>query len=98
MTNSTKSMTSILKSLTFTYKNTSRLKVRRQLICWKLEVQFFYSKLKTNAMEKDKREGLGDQVEDLIKAIVPKLARRYKDCPSCKKRKEWLNNHNGIFK
>tara|TARA_R110000744_G_scaffold155491_1_gene270835 strand:+ start:814 stop:963 length:150 start_codon:yes stop_codon:yes gene_type:complete len=49
-------------------------------------------------MEKDKREGLGDQVEDLIKAIVPKLARRYKDCPSCKKRKEWLNNHNGIFK
>ena len=47
-------------------------------------------------MEQDKK--LGDQVESLIKAVVPTLAEKYKECPSCKKRKEWLNNYNGIFK
>lgn len=48
---------------------------------------------KINKMENEHKK-LGDQVEDLIKTVVPKLAQKYKDCPSCKKRKEWLNNFN----
>jgi hypothetical protein len=46
----------------------------------------------------DQEEGLGDFVEAVIQAVVPKLAEKYKDCSSCKKRKKWLNNINGIFK
>lgn len=48
--------------------------------------------------EEGEEKGLGDVVEDFIKAVVPKLAEKYKDCPSCKKRKEWLNNYNATIK
>jgi len=42
-------------------------------------------------------KGLGDNVEKLIKLIAPKLSERKKDCKSCKKKKEWLNNFNANF-
>jgi len=44
------------------------------------------------------KEGLGDQVERIIKKIAPKTSKKYKDCPGCAKRKEYLNkNYNAIF-
>jgi hypothetical protein len=42
----------------------------------------------------EKKKGLGDKVEDLIKAIAPKLAERKKDCIRCNEKKIWLNNFN----
>lgn len=37
--------------------------------------------------------GLGDIVESTIKTIAPGLARRYKNCSSCKKKKLLLNRY-----
>lgn len=34
-------------------------------------------------------KGLGDQVEKIIKVVMPFK----KPCKPCKKRKEWLNKH-----
>lgn len=44
-----------------------------------------------------KKIGLGDVVETAIKAVAPKFAESKKDCPTCKKRKKWLNNFNANF-
>jgi hypothetical protein len=43
--------------------------------------------------KKSKKKGLGDKVEDLIKAIAPELAERKKDCVDCNNKKEWLNRN-----
>ena len=43
-------------------------------------------------------KGLGDIVEDVIKAVAPKIAKKNENCLGCKKRKRFLNNFNGIFK
>lgn len=44
-----------------------------------------------------KDKGLGDNVETIIKTILPKTAERKKDCEGCKKRKRWLNNNFGAI-
>tara|TARA_R110002126_G_scaffold114286_3_gene252902 strand:- start:24 stop:167 length:144 start_codon:yes stop_codon:yes gene_type:complete len=46
-------------------------------------------------MEENKK-GLGDKISEVIKFVAPKFAEKKKDCPSCKKRRIWLNN-NGSF-
>ena len=45
----------------------------------------------------DNTEALGDKDEKVIKTELPKTYEKHKECKSCKKRKEWLNNINGIF-
>jgi hypothetical protein len=40
------------------------------------------------------KKGLGDIVESAIKTVLPKTAERKKDCKSCNRKKEWLNNFN----
>tara|TARA_R110000851_G_scaffold162614_5_gene306454 strand:+ start:537 stop:743 length:207 start_codon:yes stop_codon:yes gene_type:complete len=42
----------------------------------------------------NKKKGLGDMVEELIKVVLPKLAEEKKDCISCNNKKIWLNNFN----
>lgn len=43
--------------------------------------------------ENNKKKGFGDLVEEGIKKVAPSIAKKYKNCPSCKKRKEWLNRN-----
>ena len=44
------------------------------------------------------KSGLGDNVENIIEAIVPKLAAKVKkEGCNCNKKKEWLNNIGAIF-
>jgi hypothetical protein len=47
---------------------------------------------------KEKKKGLGDQVEKIIETVAPKLAAKAKEkgC-NCNKRKEWLNNNFGAI-
>jgi hypothetical protein len=40
----------------------------------------------------EKKKGLGDKVEDVIKFVAPKTHARKRNCRRCKKRKERLNN------
>jgi len=47
--------------------------------------------------QKNKKKGLGDVVEDVIKTVAPKLAERFEDCEGCEKRKSRLNNFNANF-
>tara|TARA_R110000803_G_scaffold210703_1_gene283303 strand:- start:3166 stop:3315 length:150 start_codon:yes stop_codon:yes gene_type:complete len=49
-------------------------------------------------MEENKK-GLGDLVTEVIKTVAPEFAEKNKDCPTCKKRRNWLNkNFNANFK
>lgn len=48
-------------------------------------------------MQSETKNGLGDNVERLIKAVLPEAAERKKDCVRCKERKKWLNNIGAIF-
>lgn len=43
------------------------------------------------------KKGLGDQAEEIIEKLAPKFAQKKKDCVSCKKRKQFLNNFNALF-
>ena len=52
--------------------------------------------MKENTTERD-NTGLGDMVEKLIKTVLPKVAEMKKDCISCKKKKDWLNNVGAKF-
>ena len=45
-----------------------------------------------------KEKGFGDRVEDIIKKLAPSIYERNKHCEKCKKRKQFLNNCNGIIK
>lgn len=50
------------------------------------------------ATHQEESKGLGDKVEALIQQYAPRLAKQFENCPSCKKRKRWLNkNINGNF-
>lgn len=51
----------------------------------------------TKHMSKNKSNGLGDKVENVIKKVAPSFAEKKKDCIGCKKRKKWLNNFNATF-
>ena len=42
-------------------------------------------------MEGDKKDGLGDKVEKVIKFIAPRTHSRKKNCRNCRKRKNKLN-------
>lgn len=44
-----------------------------------------------------KKKGLGDKVESVIKTISPRVHKKFKDCPGCKKRKAYLNNNVGAI-
>lgn len=45
----------------------------------------------------ESKNGLGDKVESLIKTVLPKTAKKKENCPTCRKRKEFLNNVGAIF-
>ena len=42
-------------------------------------------------MQENKKDGLGDKVEKVIKFIAPGVHRRKRNCRKCKKRKQNLN-------
>ena len=48
-------------------------------------------------MSNKERKKLGDEVEEVIKKVLPKLAKKYEGCKGCGRRKKFLNNYNAIF-
>jgi len=48
--------------------------------------------------KKKEETKLGDEVEKIIKKLVPSYYAKKRKCKKCMKRKQWLNNIGGVFK